>query len=291
MLMKTRLVLAALSVALVMGCNNKQEELQRQLAQSQNDKTSLQVLISERDKYLDEVMKSVNEIYADLEQARTKEGRLMNRTVESELPGKGTTIDARQQLLLEINDVGSVLKENRSRIAGLQVRIRKYQGQIKGLDTLITNLKASLAEREHSIAQLQTRVQGLEVSLAEKTQAVKEREMTIDGQRQAMNTGYYVVGTKSELKKRGIIKDEGGFLWGLLGSTTIMASGVDTAEFLPIDKSADQTIHVQGKIDDILPPRENTFFATAKKDDDSSDLRIVRPEKFWQDRYLVIIID
>ena len=60
-------------------------------------------------------------------------------------------------------------------------------------------------------------------------------------------------GTKEELKKKGIITDEGGFLWGLLGSTTIMSSGVDQSVFTPLDKNIDQTLHVPGTIDEILP--------------------------------------
>jgi hypothetical protein len=287
--MKTRVILAALAVALVMGCNNKEDELQKQLAETQKDKTSMQTLIAERDTYMEEVMKSVNEIYTDLETARAREGKLSKMTAASEVSGKDAS--GRKELLLQISDVGSSLKENRNKIAALQARARKFQGQIRGLDTLIANLKTTLQEREQSIASLQTRVQGLEASLAERTEAVRQRDETIDGQRRTMNTGYYVVGTRSELKKKGIIKDEGGFLWGLLGSTTIMSSGIDSTAFIPIDRSADQTIHVRGKIEDVLPRREEAYFATRSKEDDSSDLTIVSPGKFWQDRYLVIIVD
>jgi hypothetical protein len=288
--MRTGVLWAALSVVFVIGCNNNQDELQKQLAQTQSDKASLQSVIAERDKYLEEVMKSVNEVYADLEHARVKENLLVKRAGRSEGTAQSTTTDTKQDLLQEIGEVGSTLKENRNRIAALQARMKKFQGTISGLDTLVRNLMASLEEREHSIAQLQTRVQGLEGSLAEKTRMVQEREMTIDEQRRTINTGYYVVGTRAELKKKGLIRDEGGFLWGLLGSTTIIESGLDPTQFTPIDKSINQTIHVKGKIEDLVPPRQESFFATAEGDE-SSDLKIVSPDKFWQDRYLVIIVD
>ncbi len=263
--MRTGALWAALSVVLVIGCSNNQDELQKQLAQTQSDKASLQSVVAERDKYLEEVMKSVNEVYADLEQARVKENLLVKRAGRSEGTAQSTTTDTKQDLLQEISEVGSSLKENRSRIAELQARMKKFQGQIRGLDTLVRNLMASVVEREQSIAKLQTRVQGLEGSLAEKTRVVQQRETTIDEQRRTINTGYYVVGTRAELKKKGIIRDDGGFLWGLLGSTTIMESGLDPTQFTPIDKSSDQTIHVKGKIEDLVPPPSGVLLRHSRR--------------------------
>ena len=110
----------------------------------------------------------------------------------------------------------------------------------------------------------------------------------IDAQQKKLNTVYYVVGTKDDLRKKGIITDEGGFLWGLLGSTTIMNSGADQSYFTPLDRSKDQTINVDGKIDEILPRRAPELFST---DDTGSKLTITSPDKFWQANYLVIITD
>jgi hypothetical protein len=92
-------------------------------------------------------------------------------------------------------------------------------------------------------------------------------------------------------KNKGIITDEGGFLWGLLGSTTIASSGIDPSYFTALDKTKDQKIQVQGKIDEVLPRRNPSFFAMAqpKENDNHSELTIVSPEKFWQDNYVVIV--
>ncbi len=290
--MSTRVVLVAVCVALLAGCNDKSEELQKQLSQAQNDQASSRQLLSERDKYIEEVMASVNDIYKDLEQSRVKEGRLMKENKGAEWNAQTENVDTKQKLLSDINDIGSVLKENRKRIATLQSRMRKFNVQIASLDSLVSNLKTSLQEREQSIAMLQTQVQGLEASVAEKTKTIQDREMTIDDQQRQMNTAYYVVGTRDELKKKGIITDEGGFLWGLLGSTTVMSGDVNPSEFTAIDKTKDQTIHVPGKIEDILPHRTDAAFSTAEKADENvSDITIKQPDKFWASRYLVVVTD
>jgi hypothetical protein len=156
---------------------------------------------------------------------------------------------------------------------------------------MITNLKTSLREREESIAQLEARVQGLETSVAEKTRQIAQKDETIEMQRTTLNTAYVAIGTRDELKEKGIIAEEGGFLWGLLGSTTVMTSDVDGSQFTPIDKTKDLKFHVTGRIDEILPRRKAEVFATAEDDKENSELTIVSPDKFWKQNYLVIVVD
>jgi predicted nucleic acid-binding Zn-ribbon protein len=289
--MKTKLALVAFCFMLVIGCNNKEEELQKQIGQLQSEQASQQQNINERDQYFDNVVRAVNEVYTDLEKARVKEAQLVERTEGAEGPARFTNAETRQRLLQNLSDIGSSLKENRKKIAELQAKAHTFHGQIASLNTLINNLKQSLQEREASIAQLETRIQGLETTVAEKTKTIVEKEMVIDEQQRTLNTAFYVVGTRDELKKKGIITDEGGFLWGLLGSTTVMTDDVDQTLFTSIDKTSDHTIHVGGKIDEILPRRNQESFAMAQPDNHTSDLTIVSPEKFWQDKYLVIVLD
>jgi uncharacterized protein YlxW (UPF0749 family) len=290
--MKTALVVAVVfGAALLAGCkNSKEDELQQQLSQAQNEQASLQQSIAERDKYFEEVMRTVNDVYADLERARTAESQISQKA-----GGEGTVqftnAEARDKMLQNITDIGAALKSNRKRIIDLQRGARKFRGDIAGLDTLIRSLRVTVEEREQAIAQLQARVQGLETTVAEKNQAIATRDSMIDVQQRDINTAYYVVGTRDELKKKGIITDEGGFLWGLLGSTTVMAPGADPSEFTAIDRTKDETIRVDGTIEDILPRRTEDSYAMAKPNDKSAEITILTPNKFWHDRYLVIVKD
>lgn len=289
--MKTQLAAIALCLLLVAGCNNDKEELQKQLADAQNARTSMQQDINDRDAYFEQVMKSVNEVYADLEKARIKEGQLKKQNAGVEGPPQYTNAQSRDRLIANINEIGSSLQENRKKIAALQAGMKKFRGQIAGLNTLIENLKASIAEREQSITQLQAKVEGLQATMAEKTKLIEEKDMMINDQQRTMNTGYYVVGTRDELRKKGIISDEGGFLWGLLGSTTVMNADVDQSNFTPIDKTKDKTIKIDGRIEEILPRRNADLFAANQKEENSSELTITSPGRFWQENYLVIVKD
>ena len=149
----------------------------------------------------------------------------------------------------------------------------------------------SLQEREESIAQLKGEVQGLEQTVAEQTRLVGEKERTIDDQKKQLNTVFYVAGTREELEAKGIITDEGGFLWGLLGSTTALAGSMDLTAFTPGDRNEMQTILVQGRVEDILPRRKPETYATAEAGEGGTEIRILEPEKFWQGRPLVVVLD
>ena len=65
------------------------------------------------------------------------------------------TLDTRKQLLLNISEIDSTLKDNRKRIGDLQARVKAFTGDIANLNKLVENLKSSILEREQSIAQLE----------------------------------------------------------------------------------------------------------------------------------------
>jgi len=290
--MDRRFAVITAGIILFAGCTtNNDEQLKHRLAESEQKRTDLQQFVTERDSFMADVVTAVNAVYADLERARTREGKLVGRAGTTGKVETTGSLDTRKTLLADIDDIGSTLKENRKRIADLEARARASRLKIASLDTLIANLKQTLLEREQSIAMLEVKVQGLEASVAEHARGIARRDSVIDMQTERMNTVYYVVGTRDELQKKGIIVDEGGFLWGLLGSTTVLASGVDSTEFMSIDRSRDQIIRVAGTIDEIIPRRKESFFAMAQQDDKHANLTITDPGRFWQDKYLVIVVD
>ena len=120
----------ALCGALILGCHDKEEQLQKQVAQLQGEQTSLQQSITERDQNLEEVMRAVNEVYTDLERARVKEGKLAERAEGKETGGQVSSASSRQQLLSNIGEIGSTLKENRKRISDLQSKMKSYRGEV-----------------------------------------------------------------------------------------------------------------------------------------------------------------
>jgi hypothetical protein len=132
-------------------------------------------------------------------------------------------------------------------------------------------------------------VRHLHIELGEKNDLIATQEMVIHDQERKINTGYYVVGKRDSLREKGIIDETGGFPWGLFGSTTVLAENLNEQEFHPVEKSVEMTISVYGTIDEIVPQRDEGSYVKENRDNGEAVLRILRPDKFWQQRHLVIV--
>jgi DNA repair exonuclease SbcCD ATPase subunit len=284
--------IGALLVALVLlftGCDNRSDQLEKEKAQ-------LQEAIKSRDEFIQTVLESINEVHTKLETARAHENTIVRQTGALEEGKVFVSAENRVNIMHQIEDIDATLSENRKKLADLETKLKSSKIQYASLNKMVDNLRESLDEREQSITLLSERVKSLENDVAEKTKLVAEKEAVIDqkdsmirDQKDMLNTAYYVVGNKDDLENKGIIKDEGGFLWGLVGSTTVLANGFDNGYFRTIDKSREMTIEVSGKIDKIVPKRDESYYVEEQKNDSLSTLKIVQPARFWQENLLVVV--
>jgi hypothetical protein len=276
---------------LLAGCNGKSKELEQQNAALQQQNADLARNISSQDEYIDEVVTAVNDVYQSIEAARATEKNLLSESKGIEGTKTRTKEEVRQDLLARISTVNENLQANFRKVSDLQKKVSSSRRQYASLQTMVDNLRKTLEERETAIVALEMRVKGLEGEVAEKTELVRQRDLVIDAQKKEMATVFYVVGTKRELEEKGIVKEEGGFLWGLLGSTTTMAPGFDPTYFTPIDRDRNTTFRVEKRIREILPKRSAEYYTEQKEEGGGSILTVADRGHFWKDKYLVILTD
>ena len=279
----------ALVAILLAGCGNREEELQGRIGQLEAVGDSLNKVINQRDENFDEVVRAINDVYLSIEDVRQAEASIQQQTGEAEGKYALNNEQARAALLQQIANIDSTLVQNRKKINGLRARVRSLNKDFKALDETINNLKKMLEERSVTIAMLESKVSGLEGDIVQKTREIAVRDSIIDSQVHTINKAYYIAGTRDELEEKGIIKDEGGFLW--FGSTTVLVSGLDPEAFTPLDVANESVITIDGHVDEIVPQRDINFYALNAIGEDVTDLSITNPESFWQDRYLVIITE
>jgi hypothetical protein len=269
------------------GCNqseleNKNKELQQQLAA--------------KDQYIEEVTTAINEIHNQLESTWAMENKVIQQSLAKEGSKAPSHLQVKQQILSRISDIDSILAANRKKLANLQSKLKNAATQYAGLQKLVDNLKVTLEERERTLADLQARVKSLEFEVTEKTRVIAAREATIDDQTKQlsertlqMNSVYYVVGKKDELETKGIVADEGGFLWGLLGSTTVLAGNFNAELFQKMDKTKEEQIDVPGKIAEIIPKRDAGSYSMEPTVGGHTILKITNSDQFWKVNRVVIV--
>ncbi len=284
--------LLAVIVLLAGGCNNGRiQELEQQNQAAQNMNHQLTQDLAARDEYVDKVTSAINDVYTSIEDVKAKEKSLLRETTDLEAEKKLTREEVRAKMLDRITLIRSTLQDDHKRITALQAKIGSSAKKYAGLQKMVDNLKKTIEERDLAIADLGKRVDGLQHEITEKGAVITQQDSVIRTQYKTITTAYYIAGTRDELEKMGIITKEGGFLWGLLGSTTTLTSKFDEKYFKPINKTVDNTIQVNGKIDEILPRRNITDYQQTLLSSDQSMLTIAQPEEFWKDKYLVIITD
>jgi uncharacterized protein YoxC len=296
--MNIRITFAAVLIATLIGCNNRSEELEKQNSSLQAQNNQLSQDLTARDEYIDNITQSVNDVYSSLENVRAHEGMVLKETNEMEAKKKLTSQEVRQKLMAQVTLIDSSLKENHRRIADLQTKLSSAKKQYAGLKRMVTSLQQTVAERESTITQLGQRILGLEAEVRTKTTMIAERDSTIQQQHNVIgsqhleiNRAYYIIGKRRDLESKGVITSQGGFLWGLLGSSTVLASGFDPKLFTAIDKFENTTIDINGTINELIPKRKEQFYSATEVNRDKTTLTIAEPQAFWQDRYLVIITD
>ncbi len=285
--MRLSYVITMAALVLFAGCGqseleNKNKELQKQL--------------EAKDQYIEEVTSAINEIHNQLESTWAMENKVLQQSSAKEGAKPPTHLQVKQQILSRISDIDSILAANRKKLSGLQLRLKNAAIQYAGLQKMVEGLKTTLEEREKTLDDLQARVTSLESEVGVKTRVIAAREATIEDQSnqlseriRQLNTVYYVAGKKDDLKKQGIIADEGGVLWGLLGTTMVLAGNFNAELFQKMDKTKDFQIDVPGKIAEIIPKRDAASFSMEETTGGRTILKIAKPDQFWKVNRLVIV--
>ncbi|MBI2429630.1 MAG: hypothetical protein HYV29_12715 [Ignavibacteriales bacterium] len=282
---------------IVAGCGN-QEELE-------NRNRELAAQLASKDMMIEEVTTTVNEIHNALETAWAMEKNVVSQTTMTAEGVPITPAELKERILDRISDMRATLTENRKKMTDLERRLRRNNTQYAGLQKMVDDLKTNLEAREKSIAELSMRVEDLEHDIVQKAQLIEAHETTIasnknvmatyestiNDQTKQLNTAYYIAGNRNELEEKGIIRDEGGILWGLAGTTTVLSSDFDDQQFQSFDKTAGRTIQINGEIEEIVPKRDESSYVQERTENGNSVLIIVRPEKFWREKLLVVVTE
>ncbi len=290
--MRKGTLVAIVVLLAVVGCDNgKQQELESQNSQLKNE-------LASRDQYIQDVTSTINDIHNQLEDAWSKEKKVLRASKKDETEKTLTDAELKQSIISRISDIRHTLAQNRARINSLEGRLKTASTQYTGLQAMVDDLKKTLDEREKTIADLNLRVENLQGDVNAKAVMIAERDTTIQNQSRMLddntrqiNTVFYVVGKRSELKDKGIITREGGFLWGLLGATTVLSANYDGGQFEAVDKTKESEIEIPGRIDEIVPQRAEGTYAAQETGDGHTILKIINPDNFWRENHLVIISD
>jgi hypothetical protein len=296
--------IALLSALALAACDNGAKQ---QLATvSHVDSLRVDSLGNVRKDLLEEVMTStqfVNEINTELTKARAlaaeqKSVQLDNNTEMQQVNDERKRVVARiSHLVAKLDSVQTRLASTRKQAltlgkkdSTLLVQVATYEKQISDLQESATQERATfqkqIDQQTAQIASLNGQVDTLNHVKADLTGQVGD--LTSE-----KNTAYYVVGTRDELIKKGVLVAEGGKRFLLVGGRKIEpARQLDPSAFTKIDRLSDRKINLPAGEYEIISRQSPTFAQPSQSKDGkiAGSLDIQQPEQFWApSRFLILV--
>lgn len=283
--------LISLSVCVVMlsSCGNL---TQNETLKAEND--SLSIALANRDAELDNIMAAFNEVQEGFRLINEAENRVDLQSGALE----GTS--ASQKIKDDIRFISEKLKSNREQIAKLEEQLKNSKYNSAQLKKAIANLNEELQARTQQIETLQTELASKNIRIAELDDAVagltqnvadlvaenEVKSATVASQDKALNTAWFVFGTKSELKEQKIIESK------FLQKTKVLSDADFNKDyFTQIDIRTDKEIKLYSKDADLLTTHPIGSYELVKDDKGQLTLKITKPAQFWSvSRYLVILV-
>jgi predicted nucleic acid-binding Zn-ribbon protein len=278
-------VLTIVSLGAAFSFNQKLTQTRTDFAELQAEEQATNVRYSAAIEEVASIQQSLNEIDLGDQGTQALQSELAQETSLSE--------DRGEQTMARIAEIKAGVERANSRIRDLDEKVKAGEIQIAGLEELIGSLRYSAAEKEQQITQLvarvdelQTQVVGLETEVAIMDETLQETSADLEHSRRELGTVYYVVGTRKELSRAGIIESKGGILG--IGKTVKPTGSFDLGHFTALDTDYNSIIPVEADEARVVSAQPVDSYALA--DNGSGiELRILDPEAFRAVKHVIIV--
>jgi len=222
--------------------------------------------------------------------------RVENLTVTSESPRAAQ----HDSMVQKVRYIVTRLSDTEQRLRGSQQRVRSLTRMSDSLRTTleatITNLQDVIESQKLMVASLTAQLDTLQVQ----NRALGAENVALKDTVAAETMVYYVIGTKDELKRKGLITEEGGsrvlFVLWRTGETVAPARDFDEAYFAAIDRRTTNEIPLpapQGRYR-IVSRHDYSLLATPHDErgriQGAESLRIGNSAEFWRSSKFLIIL-
>lgn len=268
------ILLAGVSIALF----QKNRTTTRQLADTQAAGDTARTQYAQAFNAIAEIQDSLSAI-----SLRDGNVRLQADGLRSE---QGLTVPSRAQALESISQLSASIERTKARITDLESSLKKSGVRIASLQRMMTGMKKTLVEREEQVAALQGQVSSLQTQVTGLETTVQEDQATIEAKRKELATVFVAIGTKKELKDKGVIVQKGGLLG--IGKTVQPTGNPDQTAYTQIDTDHETVVSVpseKARVVSAQPPSSYQLTTLEGR----TELRILDPVEFRKVRHLVIV--
>lgn len=290
--MKKYLVL--LLIPFFFACGESKEEIRLK-----NQVDSLMGITSEDQAVMTEYLKAFNEIQMNLNEIKEKESIITTKTV-GDVELEDTDVEAINNDILAIYEL---MQENKKKLAYLRNKLDRSNSKNNELKTSIKLLNNSIAQKDIELLDLRSQLELKNIDITELNLKIAEMDSTlanmsfenitkdsvITDQDMKLHTAFYIIDNKKNLKDKGILESDGGFI-GIGGNKKVK---LVESEFTEIDirETMEFSLNETKKIQLITDHPDGSYEFEQSSNDKYTKLIIKNADEFWKmSKYLVISV-
>ena len=279
-----KLVFAIACTLAVASCNQDAAKKVEQVAQQQRD--SLEQIISQKDNEINDMMTTLSDIEEGFREITEAQSRVT-------LAKQGEGTNTMQRIKENFQFIQTQMQQNKELINKLKQQVR--ESSVKGgqLKKIIDNLTQQLETKDQQLQALREELDRKDIHIAELDEKVAnleedntKKDETISAQDKAINSAWFVFGTKDELKSQNILSKD-----GLFSKTKVLSKDFNKDYFTKIDIRIDKEIKLYSKSAQIMTSHPAGSYTLQPDANKQYVLRINNPEAFWStSKYLVVLV-
>lgn len=243
----------------------------------------------------DSLLSLMNDVAEGMNQIKQMEN-ILNSTGDLSAESK----DKRQQIRNDMLVIQQTLQMRRDKLAELEKKLQNSSANNATLQKSIQTLKQQIADQEGTIEALRRDLSAANIhierltanvdslnSAMESVNAAKEVvEQEATSLSNELNTCYYAIGSKTELREHKLIES------GFLRKTKIMPADFEQGYFTKADKRNLSVLDLHSRKAKVLTNQPADSYEFVEAQNGSKVLKITNPDRFWNvSNFLIVQID
>jgi len=289
-------LLGALTIAMWFGISStskKKEVIEGRYA-------NLEKEILRKESAFEEVMGLITAVEGQINSIVEKENLVSGQTQEPLNSGKKASIMKEIAMIDDliirshenVKTLTEKIKSSDIKQGIFQKRLNSLQADLKERQTIIVGLKTEIVAREEAMALLSSQKDSLNATVMAQVETIDQKGLEVTqltALNDELNKGYLAIGTFQDLKAKGVVDKEGGFL-GFIGRKVTLREDAEKSEFMELDKRNVNQLRIEANSLSLVSNHPSSSYSILPGEDDGIKiLEIIDPEAFWQiSKYLVI---
>lgn len=239
---------------------------------------------------------TLNEVQQNIEKIKSAQNVLSVKPLSENTPE-----DVRNKVTEDMAYINEMILTNKQELEDLRTKLKRSSFKLDDVERTLAQLTKQLNEESAKVARLQTTimkkdsvitklgtaVDSLGKNVEELASQNEEKQGVIKEQDQAINSAWYAIGSRKELRDNKIVTSD-----GIFSAQKVLQADFNKNYFVKVDARNTRSIPLYSTSKARILTNHSKTSYTLEKENENYVLVITNPAEFWSvSKYLVVEVD